>query len=63
MNDLQKLKESDAMTRMSKWLWLVLLAVAFGLIGAGCEPETVDDDSDLPWSEPEGWEGGPPIGM
>jgi len=45
------------------WLWLALIAVAFVLLGAGCEPETVDDDSDLPWSPPEDWEGGAPIGV
>ena len=51
------------MRRIARWLWLVLLVTLFGLLGAGCEPDTVDDESELPWSEPEGWEGGPPIGI
>jgi|GEM_PF-470243 len=51
------------MKRMRRWLWLVLAALVFGVVGAGCEPETVDDDSELPWSPPEDWEGGPPIGF
>ena len=32
------------MKRIRKCLWLVLVALAFGLVGAGCEPEAVDDD-------------------
>ncbi len=51
------------MKRIPKWLWLILLVMAFALLGASCGPETVDDESDLPWSEPEDWEGGPPIGI
>lgn len=51
------------MKRIPKWLWLALLVIAFGLLGASCEPESVEDDSDLPWSQPEDWEGGPPIGV
>ncbi len=51
------------MKRLSKWLCFVLLVMAFGLLGAGCQPETVDDDSDLPWAQPEEWENGAPFGV
>ncbi len=51
------------MKRMSKWLVLVLLATAFVLIGGCGRPEMAEDESDLPWAQPEDWEGGPPIGL
>jgi len=51
------------MKRRCRWWWLVLLALAFGCLGGGCQPETINDDSDLPWSAPEDWEGGAPLGV
>jgi hypothetical protein len=51
------------MRRISKWLWLVLMLMGLGLFVASCEPETTDDESDLPWSPPEQWEGTPGIGF
>ena len=51
------------MKRIPRWLWLVLLVAFFGLVGAACEPDTVEDESELPWTQPEGWESGPGIGM
>jgi hypothetical protein len=51
------------MKRMSKWLALLLLAAAFVLIGGCGRPGMVEDDSDLPWAQPEDWEGGLPIGV
>jgi hypothetical protein len=50
------------MTRIRKWLWLVLFAAVVALVG-GCGAEMAEDESDLPWAQPEDWEGGPPIGF
>jgi hypothetical protein len=58
-----KPSEVPAMRRIPRWFWLVLLVAFFGLIGIACQPDSTDDDSDLPWTQPEGWEGGPPIGI
>jgi hypothetical protein len=51
------------MKRMSKWLAVVLLATAFVLIGGCGRPEMAEDESDLPWAQPEDWEGQVPIGL
>ena len=51
------------MKQISKWVWLVLLLMALGLFAASCEPETTDEDSDLPWSQPQDWEGMPGVGF
>jgi hypothetical protein len=51
------------MKRTLRWLWLVVLVALFGLLSASCEPETTEDDSELPWSQPEDWEGNVPIGI
>jgi len=51
------------MKRVPKWFALLLLAATFALIGGCGRPEMAEDDSDLPWAQPEDWEGGPPIGI
>lgn len=48
------------MTRMRKWLWLVLFAAMAALVGGCGHPGMADDESDLPWAQPEDWEGGGP---
>ena len=51
------------MKRIAILLMFTLVVLGFGLM-AGCGgPEMAEDESDLPWAEPEEWEGGPPIGI
>jgi hypothetical protein len=41
----------------------MLVVLGLGLM-AGCgRPGMAEDESDLPWAEPENWEGGPGIGI
>jgi hypothetical protein len=51
------------MMRTRKWLWLVLIAAVVALLG-GCGAEMAQDESDLPWAQPQDWESsGPGIGF
>jgi hypothetical protein len=52
-----------AMRRISLLLALLFAVLALGFL-AGCgKPGMAEDDSDLPWTTPESWESGPPIGL
>lgn len=55
------LPQNNNRAGMSRWMAVLLAALAMGLLG-GCIADTAED-SDLPWAHNQGWEGMIPLPM
>ncbi len=47
-----------AVRRVSRYLTLAGMLLALGLVSGGC---ATNSDSDMPWNQPQSWEGAPSI--